>query len=576
MTRLLLRLTRAAVRLTAWLTRRRVAAQAVAGLLALGFGMWGWTLQAPPADFAGWFNNLFRTIQLITLQFPTTLETGIVWQLQVARLAVPLVAAAATFNILIGAVTRPVRLALLPHMRGHIILCGAEQLTRAALLDLAARGEQIVWAGPALDPARREALEGLGLTIVEADPRAPGAFAALNLREAAALFLTGEDDVANLNLAMLAMEALAGRPAALPPLVLAVLLDREDLANELDAALDGLSRQAGLRYHRLCPDREGLRLELAGVAPVFLKPDRDVRSHILLVGLVGNWEQVMAQLLAAGQDHPALPPLLTLVLDEGEAAAFAAWRRARPELEHVAEFTVLARGAALMPEGAALAAWRAEHPPPQLAVVLRADADAVATALALRRAGTPFGTEAAPILVRQSHEDLLLSRLGAAPVGHVRLQGLIAFGGLIRAQSIARVLDRAGDDLAMALHAAYLVADDGGPDSRLPWDALPENLREANRAAAEHAPILFASLGLLADKAPLALDAAQREALARIEHRRWMCDRIARGWRHGEARDAARLLHPSLRPFETLSEAERARDHRGVSALVQAARGGRG
>jgi hypothetical protein len=87
MNRLLLLLTYRASRLTAWLARHRGAAQVVAGVAALAFGLWGWTIRMPPPDLAGWFNNVFRTLQLVTFQFPTTLDTRIPWQLQVARMA---------------------------------------------------------------------------------------------------------------------------------------------------------------------------------------------------------------------------------------------------------------------------------------------------------------------------------------------------------------------------------------------------------------------------------------------------------------------------------------------------------
>jgi hypothetical protein len=559
------RLIRLAQAAAARLARSQPAAKAVAGVVALALGFWGWSLQHPATGWDGILNNVFRTLQLITLQFPTTYQGTLPWQLQVARLAVPVVALLATLHVLIGAVTRPVRLALLPHARDHVLVCGAEALTLGALTALAARGRRIVVLGTAIDPARRETLEGLGLTVAEGDPRQPATFGALNLRHAAAVFLTGEDEVANLNLAVLAMEAARGRPATLPPLHLAVLVDREDLARELDAALDGMSRDAGLHYHRLCPDQEGLRLELARFAPVFRKDDLDRRSHVLVVGLRGQWQPVLGALVLAAQDHPEAPALLTVVVDAAEADALAEWQAARPQLPLVAEIVVLPRGASLLPE-AAIAAL----PPPDLAVVMREDAEALASALALRR---PWLGGEAPVLVRQSREDVLLSRLADA-TQEARLRDLVPFGGLVRAESIARVLDREGDALAMALHASYQEGmrdlPPGAPEYAAAWDKLPENAREANRAAADHAPILFAAAGLRVGAGEaLALDDAAVERLARIEHRRWMAERILRGWRHAPARDNARQLHPSLVAYDDLPEAEREKDRRQVRGLAK-------
>jgi hypothetical protein len=268
----------------------------------------------------------------------------------------------------------------------------------------------------------------------------------------------------------------------------------------------------------------------------------------------------------AAQDHPDLTPRITLLLDEAEQAAFEVWRAARPDLPLVAEFAVLSPRPDAAPEG-----WEAPH----LMLVLRGDAEAVATALALRRPGHPLGTEGVPVLVRQSREDHLLARLSATEVQGRNMTGFVAFGGLLRADSLERVLDRRGDAVAIALHAHYLDAaarlGAGSPVALAAWDGLPENLRDANRAAAEHAPILFAAAGLRLAEAgtPAVLEEAEVELLARVEHRRWMADRIERGWRFGETRDNARLLHPSLVAFEVLSAADQEKDRAQVRAMAE-------
>lgn len=42
----------------------------VLGAVAVGLGFWGWTIKTPPLGWEDWFNNAFRTLQLVTLQFP--------------------------------------------------------------------------------------------------------------------------------------------------------------------------------------------------------------------------------------------------------------------------------------------------------------------------------------------------------------------------------------------------------------------------------------------------------------------------------------------------------------------------
>lgn len=565
---LLLRLANSAQRLSRFIRRRKVLLQSLAGALALGLGLWGWMLEEPPVNIQGWLNNIFRTFQMITLQFPRSFDMNISWQLQLARLLLPAVAALATLHVIVGAITRPARLALMPHAHGHIIVCGSEQLTEASLKTLAKRGEQIVVAASDMEVARRETLEGLGLTVIEADPAQPSTFSALNAKQAAAIFFTYDQDLANIDLAMQAMANISGRPASDPPLALAVLIEREDLARELDATLDRLARARRVRYHRLCPDRDGLRQELQRLAPAFRKADAAARSHLLIIGLAGVWRQTLMQLIVSAQDNADRPPLLTLALDDAEAEALDAWRAQTPDLHLVAEFAIIHRDGTLLPTEEELASHPIEAP--HLVVVLRPDEDAVATALALRRPENVFGLTDQPILVRRTAEDRFLGRL--SDDGREAAPRIAAFGGLIRAAAIERILDRRGDDAARALHERYLAAGAERPrDAPLGWDDLPENLRDANRAAADHAAILAAALAWEADRAS-PLTTAEMDRAARIEHRRWMADRIDRGWRYGPVRDDDRRIHPSIKPFDEISADERDKDRRSALNLLDIAR----
>ncbi|WP_291577066.1 RyR domain-containing protein [Bradyrhizobium sp.] len=574
----ILRLTLLAGQVGAFVTRHRGWIQGVAGAIAMALGFWGWMIKKPPTDPAGWVDNFFRTMQLITLQFPTDFGGSIPLPLQIARLAVPLVAVLASFQALVSSITRPARLALLPHSSGHVIVCGSESLTDAALIALASRGRQVVMIAARIGAAQRDALEGLGLTIIEADPMRPATIRSLHLPYAAALFLTGDDDVDNLSIAMLALSAAGKRPADLPPLVLAVRIDRENFAVELDSALDGLSRGHGVRYYRLCPDREGIRLELTRFAPVLLKGDVDTASHVLVVGLSGNWRQAVAQVIAATQDHPDKRAVLTFIVDDNEAEVVKHWHEARPELDHLVEIAILPRQPdAVLPPDTIVAPWRQMHAPPHLAVILLDDADAIAASLALRRPGGMLGTDTVPVLAHQTREDRLLGRLGDAQVSNRDMTRLIAIGGLVRAESIERVLDRKGDEMAIALHAHYQDATKtlgwNSPAASQAWDELTENMRDANRAAAEHAPILFAAAGLrIADAGPgvepVVLSDAELELLARVEHRRWIADRVERGWRYGAVRDDHLMRHPSLVPFDALNEDDKEKDRNAVRALL--------
>ncbi|MGL4728121.1 MAG: RyR domain-containing protein [Bosea sp. (in: a-proteobacteria)] len=577
MTRLIFRLVRIANILPGLLIKRKGLLQALAGVIALALGFWGWSIFSPAKTMADHANNFFRTVQLMTLNFPTTFDGKLPWQLQLARLMVPAIAALATLHVIIGAITRPVRIALLPHTKDHLVVCGAAQLTEAALIKLAERGVQVIAIAPDMVDERRDTLEGYGLTVIRANPYEPATMAALNLDRAGAIFIAGEDDLANLNLAMLAMAQVKKRPADAPPMTLGILIDDERLASELDMALDGISRRHGVRYHRICPDREGARLELERYAPALTKADPEQRSHVLVYGLSGRWQQVLMQAIIACQDQPDECPLFTLILDEAETELFEDWQATTSDRDMIVEFSIIAADSDIFGDEQRASDWRHDNPVPHLAIVLREKSDAIAAMLTLRRPGNPFGTEHTPLIVRQATEDRLVAQLMNTSVNDRDFSKLGVFGGLIRPDSVERVLDRKGDRIGIAMHAWYLDAaaktGAGSAAALAAWDALPENLRDANRASAAHAPILFASAGFVLTKAGKGIEAAtpdetEIERLAQIEHRRWCADRIDRGWRFGEPRDDVRKRHPSLKPYEDLSEAEKEKDRNAVRALV--------
>jgi hypothetical protein len=52
----------------------------------------------------------------------------------------------------------------------------------------------------------------------------------------------------------------------------------------------------------------------------------------------------------------------------------------------------------------------------------------------------------------------------------------------------------------------------------------------------------------------------ETEQLSRIEHERWMNEKREDGWRYGEQRDDAQKSHPSLVPYDALSEPEKEKD----------------
>jgi hypothetical protein len=557
--------------------RRQAILIGLAGAIAFALGFYGWMLKSPPDDWSGWASNFFRTVQLITLHFPTEFDVALPWQLQVGRLAVPLIAFLGSLKVVVGTITRPIRRALLPLVRDHIVFFGDPKLADAAMASLIGRDHHLVFVHSAIGEARLEVLEGLGGTVVTADPLQMPILDDLNLDRARAVFVSTGDDVDNADLAMMVVERCADRDPAADRLILAVEFTRDDLAGELVAVVDDAAKRRGVRFCRLSPDREGLTVELMRHAPAFSPLRRSDRAHVLVVGLYGGWEQALSRLVVALQDRPEETPIVSLVLDPQEREAVRAWCAARPDLPLVVAFETLAKGSGPLAGSEELDAWRRRTPTPQLVVVMRPDAEGLATVLALRRSDVPI-PPTVPILVRRSREDHLLGPLSDARA-EAAVAPMVPFGGRLHRESVERLLDRAGEAAAIALHAHYLgeagVLGVTSPAVLESWEALAEAYRDANRSAVAHVPTLLAAIGRDVGSFDTAAFAAvtpdEWDRLARIEHRRWCADRIDGGWRHAPVRDDRRRLHPCLVTWQALSEADRDKDRHAVRVVLSLA-----
>ena len=111
---------------------------------------------------------------------------------------------------------------------------------------------------------------------------------------------------------------------------------------------------------------------------------------------------------------------------------------------------------------------------------------------------------------------------------------------------------------------------------------LSDHLREQNRGVARDLPRKLEVLGLvLRQDAPagagaITIDPADPrvEELAMSEHQRWYDNKVKTGWKYGDPRDDVKKLHPSMLPWEEISEDEREKDRmmvREIPDIVAAA-----
>ena len=150
-----------------------------------------------------------------------------------------------------------------------------------------------------------------------------------------------------------------------------------------------------------------------------------------------------------------------------------------------------------------------------------------------------------------------------------------AFSGLVVRDVL---LGSARETLAAAIHERYRrdnvdkrAADDPAMAS---WDVLDEGLKESNRRQADHIPQKLKAVGW--DFAPAApgktkpakFSPGEVETMARMEHERWVAEKLLDGYGLGP-RDAARKTSPYLVPWDDLDEKIRDYDRQAVREIPE-------
>jgi len=144
------------------------------------------------------------------------------------------------------------------------------------------------------------------------------------------------------------------------------------------------------------------------------------------------------------------------------------------------------------------------------------------------------------------------------------------------------LFERMVEPLAQAIHREYLAhvkAGTGVPTpTAVPWDDLTEEFRDSNRNQAREIQekLRTVNCGIMPKAMPKAMGVArvvtaftdeQVELLSKMEHDRWMAEKLRKGWVAGTPRNDDKKIHPDLVPWEVLPEQEKEKDRNSVRTI---------
>ena len=213
----------------------------------------------------------------------------------------------------------------------------------------------------------------------------------------------------------------------------------------------------------------------------------------------------------------------------------------------------------------------------QIYVCVDNDALGLSAALALHHR---IGGAEVPIVVRMTQDAglaTLLQGINDQNLNGGRFGSLHAVGLLEQSCQPDLVLGGTNEIIARALHEKYLSEHrrDGQTAANpalVPWQELPEAIKESNRSQANHISEKLKAIGC--DIVPLAdwnaaefpFTPAETELMAKMEHERWSAERRAQGWSYGP-RDEEKKTNPSLLPWPELPASTRGYNYETVREI---------
>jgi voltage-gated potassium channel Kch len=285
-------------------------------------------------------------------------------------------------------------------------------------------------------------------------------------------------------------------------------------------------------------------------------------TRILVIGLDEVGQGLVVRAVKRWWSHyQATNQRLSLVLVDKDVDSVLKSMRARyPDLDSACTFECIAMDIHMFKVAKDEELNRLNSMPPSYVYICAPDdSDGLSLALMVRRR---LGNEGAPIVVRLNADSKPAALLGEEG-RNAGLSNIYTFGFWERTCTEALIQYGSREVLGQAIHEEYCLEQQaqGNPTqaSKTPWDDLSEELRESNRAQADHIIAKAKAIGCRIDTLTdwgsdlYSLTPYEVHKLSRLEHDRWCQEKTRKGWRYGKVRDDAMKVHDDLRPWVELS-----------------------
>jgi voltage-gated potassium channel Kch len=546
-----------------------------------------------PLDF------IYLTLQLFTLESGSTTGPK-TWELELARLLAPGLAAFAAVKGVVALFHQEVQLFLLRFFRGHVVICGLGQKGKILAEEFLNQNQKVVIIERNEHNDEIATCREKGAIILLGDATTPYWLMKARVPQARYLLNTCGKDGDNIEIALLAFrqlmaklpgnQAFAGRQEKK---ALTVSPRLSCFVHLVDARLRELfihnqiftqiSDPFEIKFFNIL---ENTARQMFRDSPpeVFAQELGQKFVHLLLIGFGQMGESMALQAAKVGHYANGLKLHMTVVDPEAEIKGkiflqrYPNFRKISPLSFHqlsLPDLQLLSEDLANIQNG---------NPPFTCAIVcLESDKLGVTCALHLNTVLRDFPL---PILVHVKEEIGLASLLRSKECGALKNGCIHPFGSLKRTCSIGMVLCEDIDFIARKYHEIHvqqrMVKGVSQDDPRqAPWETLNENYKESDRQASEH---LFVKLRVIGCQArpiqgqqalPFSFSSNEKvEELARMEHDRWLAERWLAGWSLcdesvSKEEQLKKKLNPWLIPWENLPDRIKEYDRNFVTTIPE-------
>lgn len=553
------------------------------GMLVLGF--WGFIT-------ADWPNNkgeidpldaAYRTVQLFVLEGGHQQGEAVPWQLRIARFALPVIGGIFGIGVLLTVLTEQKTLIWLWIFDHPVVICGLGERGLLLARSQRERGERVVVVemnpnNELLGECRR-----LGASVLIGDATDKEVLQRARVERARFLISVCGDDSTNAEVAIRAHELTLDRASGGLTCVVHIL--DSQLCTLLKRYEIGERHEDTFRLDCFNMFENGARALLREF-PSFA--ERDVskeKPHLLVVGVgrLGRTLIVQAarQWVATRQDPDVR--LRVSVIDTQASDRIASLLARFPQLSEACvlvgidlavESGELDSANFLFDENGVCDVTR-------VYVCLSDDSLGMTAALKLYRI---LREHKIPIVVRMTRASGLAALLEQQHLADSASESIRGFGLLEETCDADLLLGGTYEILARATHEEYVGAQEQEgklPDTNpamVPWDELPETLKESNRDQSSHIGTKLRAIDCAIipwadwDAASFQFTEAEIELLAEMEHERWDTERRREGWSYTQGpKDIDKKRSPYLVSWDELSEEVKGWDRvtiRGIPAFL--------